>query len=87
MYYDNHDFALVDVISKNAGKENAIKILLETLKIPKEEVVTIGDGRNDVEMIKEYNGYSMETAEDDVKKSASKIFETIADALGYLKIN
>lgn len=85
MYYDNHNFVIVDIVSKNAGKENAIKILLETLKIPKERVVTIGDGRNDVGMIKEYNGYSMETAEEDVKKSASKIFKSVADALEYLK--
>ena len=85
MYYDNHDFVIVDIVSKNAGKENAIKKLLDILNIEKEQVVTIGDGRNDIGMINEYSGYSMETAEDDVKKSASKIFESVADALEYLK--
>lgn len=85
MYYDNHNFVIVDIVSKSAGKENAIKKLLDILNIEKEQVVTIGDGRNDIGMIKEYNGYSMETAEEDVKKSASKIFESIADALEYLK--
>ena len=35
-------------------------------------------------MIKEYNGYSMETAEIDVKKSSSKIFKSLADVLVYL---
>lgn len=85
MYYDDHDFVIVDIVSKDAGKENAIKKLLEVLNIEKEQVVTIGDGRNDVAMIKEYNGYSMETAEEEVKKLASKIFESIADALEYLK--
>lgn len=85
MYYDNNDFVIVDIVSKNAGKENAIKELLDILNIEKEQVVTIGDGRNDIEMIKEYNGYSMKTAEEDVKRSASKIFESIADALEYLK--
>lgn len=85
MYYDNHDFVIVDIVSKNAGKENAIKKLLDILNIEKEQVVTIGDGRNDIGMIKEYNGYSMETAEDDVKRSASKIFKSVADALEYLK--
>ncbi len=85
MYYDNHDFVIVDIISQNAGKENAIKKLLDTLNIKKEQVITIGDGRNDIGMIKEYNGYSMETAEEDVKKSASKIFKSVADALEYLK--
>lgn len=85
MYYDNHDFVLVDIVSKNAGKENAIKKLLETLNIGREQVVTIGDGRNDIGMISEYNGYSMETAEDEVKKSASKIFENISQIVEYLK--
>lgn len=85
MYYDNHDFVIVDIVSKSAGKENAIKKLLDILNIKKEQVATIGDGRNDIGMIKEYNGYSMETAENDVKKSASKIFESVADALEYVK--
>ncbi len=85
MYYSDIDFVIIDVVSKNAGKENAIKRLLDILNIEKEQVVTIGDGRNDIEMIKEYNGYSMETAKDEVKKSASKIFKSVADALEYLK--
>lgn len=85
MYYDNHDFVIIDIVSKSAGKENAIKKLLDILNIEKEQVITIGDGRNDIGMIKEYNGYSMETAEEDVKKSASNIFESVADALEYLK--
>lgn len=85
MYYDNLDFVIVDIVSKNAGKENAIKKLLDILNMEKEQVVTIGDGRNDIGMIKEYNGYSMETAEENVKKSASKIFESVADVLEYIK--
>ena len=85
MYYDNHDFVIVDIVSVNAGKENAIKKLLEILDIEKEQVATIGDGRNDIAMIKEYNGYSMETAEIDVKKSSSKIFKSVADVLQYLR--
>lgn len=85
MYYDNKDFVIVDIVSKKAGKENAIKKLSEILNIEKEQVVTVGDGRNDIEMIKKYNGYSMETAEEEVKKSASKIFENIADILKHLE--
>ena len=85
MYYDNHDFVIVDIVSVNAGKENAIKKILEILDIEKEQVATIGDGRNDIAMIKEYNGYSMETAEIDVKKSSSKIFKSVADVLQYLR--
>ena len=85
MYYDNHDFVLIDIVSKKAGKENAIKKLLEILNLEKDKALTIGDGRNDIAMIKEYNGYSMETAEIDVKKSSSKIFKSVSDALQYLR--
>ncbi len=85
MYYDNHDFVIVDIVSKQAGKENAIKALLEKLKIEKEQATAIGDGRNDIEMIKKYHGYSMETAETEVKEVASQIFKSIVDALEYLE--
>ena len=36
-------------------------------------------------MIKEYNGYAMETAEIDVKRSSSKIFKSVEDVLEYLR--
>lgn len=84
MYYDNHDFVIVDVVSKDAGKDNAIKKLVEMLNLDKKNVATIGDGRNDISMIKEYNGFSMVTAEEGAKKVASIIFENIADALEYI---
>lgn len=85
MYYENENFVIIDIVLKTAGKENAIKQLLEMLNIEKDEAVTIGDGRNDIEMIKEYNGYSLETAKEEVKSVASKIFESVADALENLK--
>lgn len=84
MYYDNHDFVIVDVVSKDAGKDNAIKKLIEMLKIDKKYVATIGDGRNDISMIKEYNGFSMMTAEEGAQEVASMIFENVADVLDYI---
>jgi len=33
MYYDNHDFVIIDIVSKNAGKEKAINKLLQILNI------------------------------------------------------
>lgn len=84
MYYDNIKFVIIDVVSKNAGKENAIKELIKRLKIEKEKVATIGDGRNDIAMIKEYNGYSMVSAEKGAKKAADIIFESVADVLEYI---
>lgn len=85
MYYDDISYSLVDIVSVKAGKEKAINKLLETLDIQKQQAITIGDGRNDIAMIKEFYGYSMITAEDEVKKVASKIFKSIDEALEDLK--
>ena len=86
MYYSNLNYSLVDIVSIKAGKEKSIRKLLEMLNMKGEHAVTIGDGRNDIAMIKEYNGYSMETAENEVKEVASKIFKNVGDVLEYLKL-
>lgn len=84
MYYDDIKDSLVDIVSIKAGKEKAIEQLLEILNMQSEQAITIGDGRNDIAMIKQYNGFSMETAEDEVKAVATKIFKSVGDALEYL---
>lgn len=85
IYYENINYDHTDIVSIKAGKERAINELLKILNIKKEEVATVGDGRNDIEMIKQYNGYSMETAEDEVKQVASKIFKNISEVLEYIE--
>lgn len=84
MYYDNIKFAITDIVSIEAGKEKTIEQLLKILQVEVEDVVTVGDGRNDIGMIKKYNGYSMATAERDVKDVATKIFNSIAEVMEYL---
>lgn len=82
--YDYINYEHVDIVSIKAGKEKGIRELLELLNIKKEEVVTVGDGNNDIEMIKQYNGYSMETADENVKKIASKVFHNISEVIEYI---
>lgn len=84
MYYDYIKDSLIEIVSIKAGKEKGIKQLLEILNMASEQAVTIGDGRNDIAMIKQYNGFSMESAEDEVKEVATKIFKSVGDALEYL---
>lgn len=86
MYYSDLNYSLVDIVSIKAGKEKAIKQLLDILDMNSEYAITIGDGRNDINMIKQYNGYSMATAEVEVKEVASKIFKSVGEMLEYLKM-
>ena len=52
-------------------KDKAVEIIMNRLNIGRENIITIGDGENDINMIKmaEY-GVSMLNAPDNVKKSA-----------------
>lgn len=77
-------------MKKGATKANAIKILIDYLKINKEEVIAIGDGGNDIPMF-EIAGYKvvMGNANEYVKSKADYITDTnnnngVAKALEYI---
>jgi len=46
-------------IRKNYSKSDGIKIISKNLNILKENIYTIGDWKNDYEMIRDYNGYNV----------------------------
>ncbi len=80
----------IDVMKKGTTKANAIKILIDYLKINKEEVIAIGDGGNDIPMF-EIAGYKvvMGNANEYVKSKADYITDTnnnngVAKALEYI---
>ena len=51
------DHYLVEIISNKASKSLMIKKIVETENIKNKDVYTIGDGINDVDMVRDYNGY------------------------------
>lgn len=67
----------IDIMKENSTKANAIKILAETLQIPKEEIIVIGDGANDLSMFA-MSGLkiAMGNANEELKKKADYITDT-----------
>lgn len=49
----------LNFVSSKIDKVAGIKVIQEKLKIPSSDIYVIGDSNNDVEMIKEYSGYSI----------------------------
>ncbi len=67
-----------DVLPKGVNKARTIKILREYLKIDNKDVIAIGDGFNDILMIKEVGyGIAMGNANDELKKYAKYITDNI----------
>ena len=58
----------VEVISAKTNKAKAVQELSNLENIKQENVYTIGDSYNDVEMVEKFNGYAMENAKEEVKK-------------------
>lgn len=54
--------AFVDIIPIDSGKESAVRVLSETLN--ENNIITVGDGINDYDMIKKYDGYAMAHAKE-----------------------
>lgn len=71
----------IEIISKNANKSKAIKLLSKEIEIGKEKIYTIGDGYSDIEMVKDYNGYAMKESVDELKNVALEEIESVRDLI------
>ena len=81
-----------DMLPKGGSKANGIRKLLERIEFPVEDVITFGDGLNDIEMLSEF-GYSvaMDNGHARAKEVASMITGHVdkaglADAMKKLKL-
>lgn len=79
------DECSIEVTHKKVSKGNAVKKVAEYYKIPREKVISIGDGGNDISMF-EYAGcsISMGNARDIVKSKADMVTDT-NDNQGFVK--
>ena len=67
----------INIINTSASKGNAINGLCKFLKIDINDVIAIGDGINDISMIKFAGlGIAMENAIDEVKNAASYVTDS-----------
>ena len=71
----------IEIISKNANKSKAIKLLSKEIEIGQEQIYTIGDGYSDIEMVKDYNGYAMKESVDELKNVALEEIDSVSDLI------
>lgn len=70
----------LEFVNKRASKEKALESICDYYKIKKEDVITIGDGNNDIGLIKYAGlGVAMDNAKDNVKRAAKFITKSNND--------
>ncbi len=68
--------SILEVFAPEVNKGNAIKIVSEYLNIPRENIVAIGDGHNDIEMIQYAGlGVAMKESHPELIQVADKILD------------
>ena len=73
----NEEFFAINIVNTNVSKGNAIYGLCKFLKIDINDVIAIGDGINDISMIKVAGlGVAMENGEPELKSVADEITTT-----------
>lgn len=72
---------LIEITSIKASKIKAINKIMKLENIDKADVYTIGDGYNDIEMIKEFNGYAIKNAVDELNKVAKNKIDSVYELI------
>ena len=79
---ENH--YLAEVISSKASKSLMIEKILDKEKIVKKNVYTIGDGINNIDMIKKYNGYRVKNSCKELISVTDKVIDNVSDLISRL---
>ena len=79
---DNH--YLVEVVSNKASKSLMIDKILDKEGIVKKNVYTIGDGINDIEMIRDYNGYRVRNSCKELVSVTDRVIDNVSDLISRI---
>ena len=72
----------IEIISSKVNKASAIKNIAQKEDVG--EIYVIGDSENDIPMIKEYSGFAVENAKEEVKAIATKTYKYVYSLIDEL---
>lgn len=72
---------VIEIISKEIDKAKAIKLLANYYNLDSKAIYTIGDGYSDIEMVKNFMGYTMKNSVEELKHVAKKEFESVSELI------
>lgn len=79
--FENRAGIGMDVVSITSTKTTGIYELAKIHSIEKENIYTVGDSPNDIDMIKEFNGYCVASADEDIKAETQHICPDLAQMI------
>lgn len=84
-FYNTYDVGIVDILSRGVSKSSTIhKVFVDKLGYRKDDIYTIGNSLNDVEMIRDFKGFAVTESNPQILPVASAIFPNISACIEYL---
>ena len=78
-YHSVDDPLIIHIFNFKHSKSDSIEMISDIEHIDKNDIYCIGDGYNDLDMIRKYNGYSIRGTKPDIKKEALGEYNSVAD--------
>lgn len=75
---------LVEIVSCKASKSLMIEKILDKEKIERNNVYTIGDGINDIDMMKKYNGYKVKKTCEELNSVTNRVIDNVSDLISRI---
>ena len=76
----------MDIVAKGVGKAYGLKKVQAQFNARWEDVITVGDNLNDVDMLQAFTSYAMENGVEVVKKIAAHTTKSVTDLI-YRELN
>ena len=74
----------IEIISSKTNKANAINKIAKIENVNTQNIFTIGDSYNDIEMIENFNGFCVQNAEKEVKNISIKEFTSVSELINEI---
>lgn len=74
----------IDIVGEHASKEHAVEVI--AMHTQADEVFVIGDSYNDVGMLRQFESYTVESANEAIKKEADHIVESVEAAIEDIQV-
>lgn len=82
--WEGHN-GFIEIIPRELGKSNAIKSLQQIANISSQDIITVGDGLNDYDMVRDFGGYAIAGSSLAQYDQTMKTAFSVADMISQLK--
>ena len=73
------------IYHKDISKSKSIELVSNLENISKNNIYTIGDNINDLEMLRDYNGYAIASAKEEIKEIAGNNIASVSCLIRKLR--